>query len=148
LGEARIRVFLAAPDRQTLVLTFGGSKAFLGEALKVAKGGGTIPADAEVRKVMVSMPQNPCMVLLLNGGNLWKVIRHAVEAMGEDLPPFEITTQTPIALGAAIRGTSLHAVLYVPNQLVKEIVKIGATLFVRATGPVGPQPPPGDAEDF
>ena len=148
LGEARIRVFLAAPDRQTLVLTFGGSKAFLGEALKVAKGGGTIPADAEVRKVMLSMPQNPCMVLLLNGGNLWKVIRHAVEAMGEDLPPFEITTQTPIALGAAVRGSSAHAVLYVPNQLVKEIVKIVAASVASAGGSVGQQPPPGDAEDF
>jgi len=149
LGEARIRFFLAAPDRQTLVLTFGGSKAFLGEALKVAKGGGTIPADAEVRKVMGSMPRNPCMVLLLNGGNLWKVIRHAVEAMGEELPPFKITTQTPIALGAAIRGSSAHAVLYVPNQLVKEIVKSVAELFAgRAAGQVAPQPPPGDAEDF
>lgn len=142
LGEDKIRIFLAAPDKTTVVMTFGGGKAFLAEALKAAKGRGTIPAAKGVKTVMKALPKNPQMVLLFSAGNLWDVVKKALTVMEGPVPPVNITTRTPIAVGAKVGRASIHAAVYVPTALVKELVQIGLTF--RAF--TGRQPPAGRVE--
>lgn len=151
LGEGRIRLLVASPDRKTVVVTFGGSGAFMAEALKTAKGGGTIPADPEVVEAMKHMPKNRAMVLLFNGGNLCDLIVRGIKTMkpgSEDDIPFRFTTRKPIAIGAGIEGSTGCVTVYVPNEFVKEVVGVVMGFFSSRAGPRGERQPPEGSEDF
>jgi len=151
LGEEKIRLFVAQADKNTVVVTFGGSKAFMGEALKAAKaGGGTILKGEGVAEAMKYIPKEPTGLMLFNVQGLIAMITKAAERMSTgEAPPFEITTKVPIALGSAVAGSSEHATVYVPTKLVKEIVAAVQGLFAGMMGPPVPmeQPVP-EGEDF
>ena len=151
LGEDKIRLFLASVDPKTLVMTFGGSKAFLAEALKAARGGGTIPADKNVQAVLKALPKNPSTVILVSGANLWKVVLNGFKVMDEEPPPIQITAPTPVAIGGGVDGAGVHGTLYVPSDLVKDIV--GAVMSMTAArddrrGAKSDEPEPPKGEDF
>ena len=58
LGEDKIRIFLAAVDKTTVVSTIGGGKPFLADAIKRAKEGGSILADPGTIQALKYMPKN------------------------------------------------------------------------------------------
>ena len=152
-GEDKIRVFITAVDKTTLVVTFGGGKAFLAETIKTAKGGGgTIPADAGVKTAMSAMPKNSQMVMLLSVGNLWQVVKNALTVLDAPAPPINLTAKAPIAIGAKVGGTSLHATLYVPSSVVKDIIQNVMAMGRRdamEAPPGATKPPPTEGgEDF
>jgi hypothetical protein len=129
LGEDKIRILVAAPDNKTVVITFGGSTATMAEALKVAKGGGTIPKDAGVVEIMKFMPKDPLVLMVLDAAHLMAVVRKGAEAMGaaDQMPPIQITCKTPIAVGGGVIGSSGHEVFFIPTDLVKDIVNVMKT---------------------
>ena len=137
LGEDKIRIFVAKADAQTVVITFGGSTPYVAQAIKAVTEGGTIPADPKVQEVMRYMPENPFSVLLLNVGNLFSVLNKAAEVEGVTALPFNITSKTPIAIGASASGSTLQLGLLAPNELVSEIVGLVKSIFL----PPPPQSP-------
>lgn len=135
LGEDKIRIFLAAPDKNTLVLTFGGSTTFLAEALKAAKGGGAIPKAQGVADVMKLMPKQPQAIVLLEAGHLLAVVTKGAEAIGIPIPPFQVDVKTPLAIGAGMTGQTAHAVIFIPNDLVKAGVQLWGQAVSGEAGP-------------
>jgi len=120
LGEARIRFLIASPDRNTVVMTFGGAKPFMTQALKAVKEGGTIPSAEGVADALAQLPKDPAFVVLLNCGNLFDLIAKITQVSKEKSPPIKLTTKTPVALGAGVSGSSVRLVLFVPTGLIKE----------------------------
>jgi len=153
LGEDKIRVFIAAVDKTTLAITFGGGKAFLAETIKTARaGGGTIPADTGVKTAISALPKNSQMVMLLSVGNLWKVVQNALTVLDADMPPINLAAKAPIAIGAKVGGTSLHAAVYMPSSVVKDIIQNVMAMGRRDAMEAPParvtQPPTKGGEDF
>ena len=151
LGEDALRVRVAAPDAHTVVVTLGGAAGFLNEAIiQATKGTGNILLSKDAAEAMAHMPKNRAGLVLLNAGNLFTVIDKAMQAMGPGaMIPFRINTTTPIALGVGIAGSTEHMVLYVPKNLIKEVVG----LVMMFQGPMGPPPGapgarPQGPEDF
>lgn len=121
LGDDKVRFFVNSPDKNTVVMSFGGSTRFLGEVVKAVKTGGPLPNDKNVAQAMAHMPSKPCCVMLVSPGNALQVVKTGMAAMGENAPlPIQIDTKVPIALGVTTGGDDLHAVGYVPTSLVKE----------------------------
>ena len=149
LGEDKIRVFVAAIDKTTVVSTIGGGKPFLADAIKRAKEGGSILAEPGTIKALKYMPRNCSGVGLLNAGNLFEVIRTGMQAYQPGgAIPFNIACKTPIAVGGGVTGSAGHAVVYVPNELIKEISGI-VQMFMGGMGGGAPAPGPGrGADDF
>jgi len=144
LGDQDVRIRVAAPDENTVVVTFGGAKAFLAEALKTAgKGGGTILTGEGVAEAMKYMPKNPTSLTLLNIGNLFEVIANGTKVMKPDAPPlpFNITCKTPIAIGGGVAGPGAHATMYIPNELIAEAVEA----IVQSIS--GPKPPSATTQE-
>ena len=136
LGEDKVRFLVAAADKDTVVVTFGGSRSFLVEALKAASGAGKIGTRSEDAEAMKYLPKKKTAVVLINGANLYNLIVAGMKTMEPDaeLPPFKITCKTPISMGIGQSGRSAHVVTYVPTQLVKEVVGI-FMVFAAAGGP-------------
>ncbi len=124
IGEDKMRILVASPDKNTVVLTFGGATAYMEKALEtVRQGKGSVLANEDVRKSLEHMPKNACFLFMGNAGNLFKTVGGIMEAsMGQNILPFEITCQTPLAVGVAVEGTSTHLVAFVPTTLVKECI--------------------------
>ena len=126
LGEERIRFRLATPDANTVVITFGGGKAMLAEAIKSATSGGTVMGGKETAQAMKYMPAKPSLLMLFNAGNLMDLIAKGMHVLDPQSQPFpvKIETRTPIAIGAGISGKELEVAIYVPNDLIKEAVGV------------------------
>ncbi len=148
VGEKKIRIRVAAVDKNTVVITFGGASAFTAEAIKAAQKGGTILSSEGLAESMKYMPENCGMLVLFNAGNLWELVVKGMKTVDEEavIPPFKIATKTPVAIGAAISGSEMEAVLYVPNSLLKDITGIITSMFMPAPPPAAP--PMRGAEDF
>ncbi len=112
-------------DDKTVLVTFGGSKAFLAETIKAATNGGTIPTSMGVADLLKELPFKPSVVGLFNLTNLVKVVFNAANAMGVGamLPPIAMEDQPPVVFGTSIEGSGAHLVTIVPNALVKEVVR-------------------------
>ncbi|MDY6913706.1 MAG: hypothetical protein SVT52_04535 [Planctomycetota bacterium] len=151
LGEDGVRLLIAAADENAVVVTFGGSQAFMAEALKTAAGGGTIPAGEELAEALKYMPDKPTGIMLLNVGNLFDVILKGTRVMQDNeeaMLPIQITTKTPIAIGAGVQANAVRVVAYVPNKLIQEAVG-AAMMFMmpQPAMPAGGEPTQG-GEDF
>jgi hypothetical protein len=152
LGEDKLRMRIAATDKNTVVMTIGGSGAFFAEAVKAAAAGtGKIGTDANSLTAMKHMPAELSMVALFSASNLFDVIVTGMKVISpeEELPPFKINCKTPIAIGAGTTGQSAHFVVFIPTDLIKD----GASMFMMFTqrmggGPGNPPPPPVGGSDF
>jgi hypothetical protein len=152
LGEDKIRVRVFATDKNTVVMTIGGSGAFFAEAVKAATSGATnkIGTDANSMMAMKHLPAERNMVALFNASNLYDVIVSGMKTMSPEteMPPFKITCKTPIAMGAGTTGKSAHAVVFIPTDLIKDVAGM-VMMFTGGGGggPGNPPPPMGD-KDF
>jgi len=152
LGEDKLRIRIAATDKNTVVVTLGGSSAFLAEAVKAAAAGtGKIGTDANSLIAMKHMPAEVSMVALFSASNLYDVIVTGMKTMSPEteLPPFKINCKTPIAMGGGTTGKSMHAVVFIPTDLIKDVAGM-VMMFTqrRGAGPGNPPPPPMGGNDF
>lgn len=149
IGEDKIRITVASPDKTTVLVTFGGGKAFQEAALKAAKDGGDLPKDKGLTAAMTMMPQNPIFLMAFNVGNLFDTISKGVDitGMGAMMPPIKLTSQVPLTVGVGVMDNSEHVVIYVPTEMVKEVASIFTMFMGRAKMGVPGGPPvvaPGD----
>ena len=150
LGESKIQLRMASPDERTLVVTFGGADAFMEEALKLAAGGGAIPDQVGTQKAMKYLPADASGVALLNLQNFGTVFQQGAQKLGmaQMMPPLNFTAETPIAMGASVAGeSSIHAVLFVPTEVVQDFTQMWMMFTMGPGGPGGgPGPGPGPME--
>jgi len=128
LGEDKLRFLVAQVDPKTLVVTFGGSKEFLAEAIAAARKGGTIPTDPGVVAAMKMMPKEKVAIVLFSPKNFFDTLQAAAKKKGETLPipeGVEFEAETPITIGATVKGNAVSSVMYIPTDVVKDMVKIG-----------------------
>lgn len=131
LGEDKLSVYVATVNDTTVVVSFGGSVKFLGEAIKAARSGnGPLPKDPGVVKAMAELPKNPMIVAFFSPANLLEVIKTGAKTMAGDnlgeMPAWmkmTFETKTPIALGSAVKGNGEYETIYIPTALVAEGVK-------------------------
>jgi hypothetical protein len=140
VGEDKIRVMVSAVDKNTVLLTFGGGKAFFDVATKAAKEGGTLPKDKGLAGVLEQkdlMPKKLFFVMAFNAGNIFEMITKGADlsGMGAMLPPIKITSQTPVTVGMGIYENGQHVVFYVPNDMIKELA--GVFMMFAAPRPAG-----------
>ncbi len=151
LGEDVLRMRIAATDKNTVVMTIGGSGAFFAEAVKAAASGtGKIGTDANSLTAMKHMPAERNMVAIFSASNLYDVIVSGMKVMSPEteLPPFKINCKTPIAMGGGTTGRSAHVVVFIPTDLIKDI---SGMVMMFAGGMGGGQatpPPPMGGGDF
>lgn len=174
LGEAAIRIRLGATDENTVVVTFGGAKAFFDETVKSAAAGtSTIVTGAGEIEALKHMPSKPSAIVLINVGNLFEVINtgwrimvanensedtedagdpESAPALGTGPLPFNITSRIPITIGVAVSGPSARMALYVPKELIAETVQGFMGMMMAPPGgmpPMGPEDEPiPSGEDF
>jgi len=130
IGEDKIRFLIAAPDKQTVVVTFAGSTAMTAKAIAAASGKGPIPKAPSTAAVLEVLPKDPNMLMFVNVANLLDVIRTGMASTVDDpearqkLTAFipKLKCRTPIAIGAKARDNTAHTVLYVPTALIREII--------------------------
>jgi hypothetical protein len=153
LGEDKVRFLIASPDKNTVLVTFGGTVDFMAEALKTAGGKGTIGTEPAAAEAMKALPATCNGIVLINAGNLFDLVMVGAKTMApdEELPPFKITCKAPIAMGSGVTGSSAHIVIYVPTQLIKEIA--GMAMMFSGGGAMGGDAapaakPPVGGKDF
>jgi hypothetical protein len=130
IGEDKIRFLIAAPDKQTVVVTFAGSTAMTAKAIAAASGKGPIPKAPGTAAALEVLPKDPNMLMFVNVANLLDVIRTGMASTVDDpearqkLTAFipKLECRTPIAIGAKAQDNTAHTVLYVPTALIREIV--------------------------
>ncbi len=133
LGEDKLRVLLASPAKNLLVATFGGSVPFLTQAIQTATEAKGLAQDPGVQKALAMLPENPQSVFLFSPSNLLKVVQTAAQAMGEEAPPIQLTSTLPVAAATKVQDSTLHGVMILPNELVKELVQM-AGMFMMGGG--------------
>ena len=153
VGEDKIRILVAAPDKNTVVLTFGGSLAFMDESIKAAKGDGNakLLTRRQLRAMKKYLPSTLTGLGLFNVGNLFEVILAGMQTMmpaGPAALPVSIKTKDPIVMAGGVTGKAAHVVFAVPISLIKE-VKQAAQMMLGGmmgggAGPMGP----GSNDDF
>jgi hypothetical protein len=152
VGEDTIRLRVAAPDATTVVMAGGGGAAMLAETIKAAKDGGGIGASEGLDVGMKQMPPSPRVLVIVNAGNLWSVMTKAMAVMGtvSDIPPFTILAKTPALFGGSIIGNSIHATVFIPNDLAKDAAKAGILWWVanQSGAGAGESKPKSGAGDF
>ena len=119
IGDDQIRFMIAAPAKDTVVITFGGAIAQMEATLKtMAKGDGIDLSKAAISG-MKYMPEKPQMIGAFNVANLLKVIKKA--SGQEDVPVLKI--DAPILMsGSATGNNSTRGVFFVPTAIIKEII--------------------------
>jgi hypothetical protein len=147
LGETAIRFLTAAPNNETVVVTFGGGSDGMSAALK-AFDGGDVTQAAGVDKALAVLPEKSNFAMLFSPANLITVIRNGY---GKMMPwgefPFSFNVEDPISMGATSGQTEGHIVFRVPNTVIQETVRIVEKMEQANRGGRGGARPRG-GEDF
>lgn len=144
--EDGIRVLVASPAADTIVLTLGGGSDMMTQALKANsdKSGNIMESGKEI---VAELPKERTAVMLLNLGNLFDLIRK-FEPADENLPA--ITTRKPVAISIGAKDTTLQEFILVPTDVIKEIVESAKKAQQRESTESGEAQPATEkkAEDF
>jgi hypothetical protein len=140
IGEDKVRLLMAQTD-DSLVITVGGSKAMLAEAVKAAGSEtGAISAD-EVAAAMKAMGiEKTSAVMLVSTANIYKLVGRAMQKMDPNAgaPPFQPQAKGPIVLALAQDGSTLIYRGYIPNNAVKDMMM--PVMMWGMGAPAGPPP--------
>ena len=94
--DRKFRTFLAAPDKNTVVLTFGGGTAFCAQAIKASAGKGPIAMEAGTKAALKHLPANPTVIALFNATNLVEAVKTGeVTIREEDVGTLNIADYVP-----------------------------------------------------
>jgi hypothetical protein len=129
LGQTQVQACVVPVDETTLVVTFGGGGKFLGEALKVAKGGGKLPAQPEAAKMLDLLPKDRMAVMLISPSNLVTAIKNGMALIEPNAPiKLNMPSAPPVAGAGYIDRKDACFSLVVPTETVREIVKLFKSL--------------------
>ena len=141
LGEDKFCILIAKTDKNTIVLTFGASKALLSEAIKAVKAKTPLLSAKQMAQFTKYMPAKTNSLCALNVGNFLHVAKNIQQIMEPENQnsPFKINFKTtePLVLASGYTGKSTHLLLFVPNKLIQEIVQIGIMMQMGIGGPSG-----------
>jgi len=146
LGEDRLRIRIAAPDKTTLVATFGGSKAFLTEALNSARRPKPLLTAQQSADAAKYMPKRPSGLFVFNVANLMEAIeagRKIIEPESAPIP-VKLMDRTPIVMSVGGAGNATHIACFVPNSVIREVVT--ALMMLGAPGQGGAAPAQAPAQ--
>ncbi|MHC4563067.1 MAG: hypothetical protein ACYS8X_09880 [Planctomycetota bacterium] len=161
-GSADLNVLVAAPDAQTVVLTFGGGEAMLTEALAKAKAAdGTVATEETATEVMAIVPEDAFFVGVLDMKHLADVVGSAAEAVepGAFFPLKYVEAAKPFVAYGVIRESRLEGGLHIPVEPIQqvsqsvmrtmqeEMQREDEAMPVPDDGPGQPMPENGDEED-
>jgi hypothetical protein len=146
LGEDKLMFRVAKINDKDVALTFGGGQPMMAAAIEAARSGGTVMQSVSTTKAMSYMPTRPVGMMLFDAGHLMTLVKGAVATLSPDAPPlpFDVTTNEPVALGLGVEGAEVHSALFVPSELVKQVVQAVAA----AMTPHAPPPTTSDDEGF
>ncbi len=146
LGEDRFRIYIAAPDKKTVLVSFAGTVSMIEELMKTDDGSGRIGKSKFMKEPMKYMPEQPALLVAFNGSNLFDLIIAGTRKMDPDaeLPAGRIACRTPIMVGSEIDGLEVHTTCYVPAKLVKDSVVLYLSIQGGGGGPI----PPANEADF
>ncbi|MCD4823349.1 MAG: hypothetical protein K8S55_01975 [Phycisphaerae bacterium] len=153
LGEDKIRILIAQVDPKTLVVTVGGSKEFLAEAITAARKGGTINKDAGVIAARKMLPRELVRVVVISPDNVFTTVQAGMNKMGQPsmLPAdFKFEGKTPIIMGGTVKGNMAIGAVYVPSSAVKDIYNWAQSMMMNMMGgrPGGRRGAPPAGGDF
>jgi hypothetical protein len=146
LGEDRIRFYVAQADKNTAVVTMGGSTQQMAVSLKSAKAGtGAIMNSRWMTVPKQYLPKKPAMIMVFNGSNLFDLIISGMKKVAPqaELPAGRIACRTPLAMGTALEDDTADSVIYVPTKLVKDSVVLYLSMQGGGGGGGGPMGPGG-----
>ena len=131
LGEAKIRIYIATPDNNTVVVTFGGGQPFLAKAIAASVSDQDIAGAPGVAAALAELPPDPIYAAVFSAKNLLDVIKAGVQTMaGPDAlqeapwPMIQFSSTTPIAAGGAIIHGGIAERLFIPTDIIAEGVKL------------------------
>ncbi len=147
LGEDKLRALIAAPDKNTVILTFGGSTAFMSQSIKADKSGAKLMSADQTKALPKHTPEHTAGLCLINIPNLLEVaIKGAntmMPGMGNQIP-VRFITKEPIVMASGVTGDSGHMTVFVPTKLIQEVAQIAIMMGGMMGGGMGPAgPPPG-----
>jgi hypothetical protein len=134
LGEDKIRLFVVPAAKDKVVLTFGGSKTYAEQAVKAANGAGATLTDKEAGDAAKYLPpeKERVAIMLFSPGNLFDLVKAGIKATApgqEEAIPFNFNAKAPIVMGVGLSGASEHVMVFVPNEMIKQIVTLYETFL-------------------
>lgn len=149
-GEGGLSPLVATADKNTIVLTLGGGKESMTKALQAAAGKEEkkILADKETAAAMKFLPKNCEDVGLLNVGNYFDLMMAAARKMGAGAGelPFSLTCKTPIVFGSGVEADAQVWGMYVPSDVVKDVIGFFKSMGAMRGGGTPDRPVPGGEE--
>ncbi len=161
LGEENIRVYIAKASDKIVVVTLGGAKAFLTEAITAARDGKDLAADASVAGSLKHLPKDSVGAMVISLPNLFRQISDGISAVeGPDaaqrspLASVNFTATAPIAAGRAQVTDGDYGRIFIPTDVLSDLVRNVMMIQMRAMGgaqrggPGGSQPNQPGQHDF
>jgi hypothetical protein len=159
LGEGQIRFYIAKASDKSLVITFGGSQAFLAEAIKAAKAGRDLAADPMVAAGIKEMPAGLSSLGLFNVPNLVMQVKAGVAAVAgpqvvqnSPFASIELKPGTPVTIGRSLVDNGDQARVFIPEEMMSDIAHAYMTFVMSmmggGPGPGGPNGSRPGQHDF
>jgi hypothetical protein len=144
LGEDRIRFYIAKANDKTLVITLGGAQPFLTQAIAAARGGKDLAADPAVATSLKEMPKDLSSLGIISVPNLVQQIKEGLMAVqgpqavqNSPLAAVEMKKSAPVAIGRSIVESGDMARVYIPTQMLNDLVRMFMTVAGGGPGPGG-----------
>jgi len=127
LGMTKPTFLAAAPDDQTLIITFGGGSAMMSDTIAAARDGGTIVDSEGVAEVMAELPADPYVVTMVSLGNIGLIGANTTQVIEPDSefvdwPLADMENTKPIVMAAAADGAVIHTVMFAPTDVIADTV--------------------------
>ncbi|HDZ20849.1 hypothetical protein LCGC14_0125180 [marine sediment metagenome] len=126
LFGGELSMFVAAANDKTLVMTLGGGEAMMGQALKVAAGGGTIGSSKAVAAALADVPTDAMFVGVFSLKNFGAFVQTAMAELdvpdADQFPLKYMQSDTPVVLFAQTDQAALDINLVVPIEVIQDAV--------------------------
>ena len=124
LFGGELSLLVAAANDKTLVITLGGGEVMMGQALKVAAGGGTIGSSKAVATALADVPKDAMFVGVFSLKNFGAFLQTAMDSL--DLPDADqfplkyMQSDTPVVLFGQADRAALDISLVVPIEVIQD----------------------------
>lgn len=146
-GEGQVRVYIAKASDKSVVITFGGAQPFLTEVIAAAKGGRDLSADAAVATSVKEMPSDVSSLAVFSVPNLLQQIKNGVstvagpeELQNSPLGMLELKPGAPVAIGRSVVENGDSARVFIPTEMLGDLIRAVMTAQMGPGGPGGPGP--------
>jgi hypothetical protein len=119
-------IFVAAPDANTVVYTFGGDMAMVESVLGVQTGMGAVANDEGIISAMDEVTGEPFMLMSISLGNLGKVGAATMLAVDPETPLYhwplaDMTNTKPILVAGSAEGSTIYMTAFVETDVLVDM---------------------------